>query len=184
MNSKTPTSPPWPWNIFKNWEQETKSKWITQSCPTLCDPMDCSLPASSIYEIFQARVLEWVAISFSAKYNNKSCYHVSHHSRYSEGSRCCKSGIIEEDQLYISQLGHLNDQTYILSDSFVPAASEWLSWCPGCALGAGMFGKTEYERSLGVGMTCHPPSLFVKVPLVFPSFFIPHTHLCKCDVHI
>ena len=34
-------------------------------CPTLCDPMDCSLPGSSIHGIFQARVLEWVAISFS-----------------------------------------------------------------------------------------------------------------------
>ena len=36
-----------------------------QSCPTLCDPMDCSLSGSSIHGIFQARVLEWVAISFS-----------------------------------------------------------------------------------------------------------------------
>jgi len=38
---------------------------VTQSCPTLSDPMDCSLPGSSIYGIFQARVLEWVAIAFS-----------------------------------------------------------------------------------------------------------------------
>ena len=38
---------------------------IAQSCPTLCDPMDCSLPCSSIHGIFQARVLDWVAISFS-----------------------------------------------------------------------------------------------------------------------
>ena len=37
----------------------------TQSPPTVCDPMDCSLPGSSVYGIFQARVLEWVAISFS-----------------------------------------------------------------------------------------------------------------------
>ena len=37
----------------------------TQSCLTLCDPMDCSLPGSFIHGIFQARVLEWVAISFS-----------------------------------------------------------------------------------------------------------------------
>ena len=36
-----------------------------QSCPTLCDPMDCSLPGSSVHGIFQARVLEWVAIDFS-----------------------------------------------------------------------------------------------------------------------
>ena len=42
---------------------------ITQSCLTLSDPMDCSPPGSSIYGIFQARVLEWVAISFSAAYN-------------------------------------------------------------------------------------------------------------------
>ena len=38
---------------------------VTQSCPTLCDPMDCSLPGSLVRGIFQARVLEWVAISFS-----------------------------------------------------------------------------------------------------------------------
>jgi len=36
-----------------------------QSCPTLCDPMDCSLPGFSIHGILQARTLEWVAISFS-----------------------------------------------------------------------------------------------------------------------
>ena len=42
-------------------------KWreVTQTCQTLCDPMDCSLLHSSIHGIFQARVLEWVAISFS-----------------------------------------------------------------------------------------------------------------------
>ena len=38
---------------------------VAQSCPTLCDPMDCSPPGSSTHEIFQARVLEWVAIAFS-----------------------------------------------------------------------------------------------------------------------
>ena len=39
--------------------KESESE-VTQSCPTLCDPMDCSLPGSSIHEIFQARVLEWL----------------------------------------------------------------------------------------------------------------------------
>ena len=38
---------------------------VAQSCPILCDPMDCSLPGSSIHGIFQARVLEWGAIAFS-----------------------------------------------------------------------------------------------------------------------
>ena len=39
-----------------------------QSCPTLCDPMDCSPPGSSVHGIFQARVLEWGAIAFSNVY--------------------------------------------------------------------------------------------------------------------
>ena len=38
---------------------------VTQSCLTICDPMDCSLPGSSVHGIFQARVLEWGAIAFS-----------------------------------------------------------------------------------------------------------------------
>ena len=38
---------------------------VAQSCPTLCDPMVCSLPGSSVHRILQARVLEWVAIPFS-----------------------------------------------------------------------------------------------------------------------
>ena len=38
---------------------------VAQLCPTLCDPVDCSLPGSSVHGIFQAIVLEWVAISFS-----------------------------------------------------------------------------------------------------------------------
>ena len=38
---------------------------VTQSCPTLCDPMDCSPPGSSVHGILQARILEWVAISSS-----------------------------------------------------------------------------------------------------------------------
>ena len=38
---------------------------VTQSCPILCNPVDCSPPGSSVHGIFQARVLEWGAISFS-----------------------------------------------------------------------------------------------------------------------
>ena len=42
-------------------------KWseVCQSCPALCGPMDCSLPGSAVHGIFQARILEWAAISFS-----------------------------------------------------------------------------------------------------------------------
>ena len=43
----------------------TMKSEVTQSCTTLCDPMDCSPPGSSIHGILQARILEWVSISFS-----------------------------------------------------------------------------------------------------------------------
>ena len=42
---------------------------VTQLCLTLCDPMDCSLSGSSVHGIFQARVLEWGAIAFSAHFS-------------------------------------------------------------------------------------------------------------------
>ena len=50
-----------------------------QSCPTLCDPMDCSPPGSSVQGILQARILEWVAISFSrGSYQPRDEIQVSH----------------------------------------------------------------------------------------------------------
>ena len=42
---------------------------VTQSCPTISDPMDCSLPGSSIHGIFQAKILEWGAIAFSVDHH-------------------------------------------------------------------------------------------------------------------
>ena len=44
---------------------------VAQSCPTPRDPMDCSLPGSSVHGIFQARVLEWGAIAFSEEVVNE-----------------------------------------------------------------------------------------------------------------
>ena len=45
--------------------QVKRESEVAQSCPTLRDPMDCSLPGSSVHGIFQARALEWGAIAFS-----------------------------------------------------------------------------------------------------------------------
>ena len=60
------------WHKGKEYQQCSRgmllfveSERVTQLCPTLCNPMDCSLPGSSIHEILQTRILEWVAISFS-----------------------------------------------------------------------------------------------------------------------
>ena len=47
---------------------------VTQSCPTLRDPMDCSPPGSSVHGIFQARVLEWGAIAFSNIFSLNNVY--------------------------------------------------------------------------------------------------------------
>ena len=47
------------------WMKVKSESEVTQSCPTLSDPMDCSLPDSSVHGIFQARVLEWGAIAVS-----------------------------------------------------------------------------------------------------------------------
>ena len=47
---------------YEKWSGESE---VAQLCPTLCDPMDCSLSGSSVHGIFQARLLEWIATSFS-----------------------------------------------------------------------------------------------------------------------
>ena len=48
-----------------SWQLNYSESEVAQSCPTLCDPMDCSLQGFSIHGIFQARIVEWVTISFS-----------------------------------------------------------------------------------------------------------------------
>ena len=73
---RQPTRLPRPWDSGKNtgvgchfllhcMKVKSESE-IAQSCLTLSDPMDCSLPGSFIHGIFQARALEWVAIAFSS----------------------------------------------------------------------------------------------------------------------
>ena len=83
--------------------EKVKESEVAQLCPTLLDPMDCSLPCSSILGIFQARVLEWVAIFFSRgssqprDWNQVSCiagrlYPLSH-QRIPDGKEsACNTG--------------------------------------------------------------------------------------------
>ena len=47
------------------WMCNPKCVKVAQSCPTLCNPMDCSLPRSSVHGILQTRILQWVAVPFS-----------------------------------------------------------------------------------------------------------------------
>ena len=78
---RQPTRLPRPWDspgkntgvgchfLLQRMKGKSESE-VTKSGPTLHNPMDCSLPGSSVYGIFQARVLEWGAITFS----KKNCY--------------------------------------------------------------------------------------------------------------
>jgi len=52
--------------LYQLSHKESRVK-VAQSCLTLCNPMDCSLPGSSVYEILQARILEWVVVPFSGR---------------------------------------------------------------------------------------------------------------------
>ena len=82
---RQPTRLPRPWNspgkntgvgchfLLQCMEVKSESE-VTQSCLTLCDPIDCSLPGSSVHGISQARVLEWVAIAFSMRYTKLALY--------------------------------------------------------------------------------------------------------------
>ena len=57
----------WTLNFSMRHEDKKSKSQVAQSCLTLCNPMDCSLPGSSVHGIFQARILEWIAIAFSRR---------------------------------------------------------------------------------------------------------------------
>ena len=77
-------------HVFQHYRVCSFTAKSLQSCPTLCDPMDCSLPGSSVHEIFQARVLEWGAIQYNTDethpdvaYNSSFIHFIAeHHSLY------------------------------------------------------------------------------------------------------
>ena len=90
---RQPTRLPHPWDspgkntgvgchfLLQCWKVKSESE-VTQSCPTLSDPMDHSLPGSSVHGIFQARVLlEWDAIAFSDMKTREGIKYPSYNSR-------------------------------------------------------------------------------------------------------
>ena len=77
-----------PLTSYPPWDTSVKRSWCAwwakdaKSCPTLCNPLDCSLPGLSVHGISQARILEWVAISFcrgSFQHGDRTC--ISHIGR-------------------------------------------------------------------------------------------------------
>ena len=104
-HGRQPTSLPLPWDspgkktgvgfhfLLQCMKVKSESE-VAQSCPTLSDPMDCSLPGSSVHGVFQARVLEWVAIAFSKR-------RMLNILNYSLLSRISPEGILGQSRLFI-----------------------------------------------------------------------------------
>ena len=99
-----PTRLPRPWDspgkntgvgchFFLQCRKVKSESEVTQSCPTLSDPMDCSLPGSSVHGIFQARVLEWGAIAFSVQTGYSHIIRVGDHLTLFSGKKAtCNAG--------------------------------------------------------------------------------------------
>jgi len=81
---------------------------VSQLCLTLCDPMDYSPPASSVHEIFQARILEWVAISFSKEIERAPIYGSSLEKNRSRWCICQRllgySAVANNPQMSVSDI--------------------------------------------------------------------------------
>ena len=80
---------------------------VAQSCQTLCDPMDCHLPGSSVHGIFQARVLEWGAIAFSD--NVHSPLQNQNVERYCNGSFYMSTWLDHGAQIWAQILGYFDE---------------------------------------------------------------------------
>ena len=80
---------------------------VAQSCPTLSDPMDCSPPGSSVHGIFQARVLEWVAIAFILGSNSQN------HTSELTPKELCSSFLRSLTSSELQDCGHCLEATRI-----------------------------------------------------------------------
>ena len=103
---------------------------VAQSCPTLCDPMDCSLPGYLVRGIYQARVLDWVAISFS-----RGSSQPRDQTRVSRtAGRCFTVWATRRHRLVLTSEIHS-----IIVAGFIP----WLKFCLLLWLSLGNFGGQE-----------------------------------------
>ena len=137
--------------------------WVTQSCPTLCDPMDYSPPGSSVRGIFQARILEWVAISFSRDWTQVS--YIGRQILYHCGIRGAHGGIIKSGS---QKLRVQKDRaTRWQPESRLHATcGQW----PGPRLGHCTWNAFHFFCPINYTPTGpqHPPKAFLSGPWLFP----------------
>ena len=110
---------------------------VTQSCPTLCDPMDCSPPGFSICGIFQARILEWVFPSPTIghvpreSHNCKSHMHPTVHCSTVYSSQDVGAIQISMDRWMDTEIVYIYTVEYYLainSNTFKPVLMRWMKW--------------------------------------------------------
>ena len=104
---------------------------VAQSCLTLCDPMDCSLPGSSVHGIFQARILGWVAISFS---------------RLSSQPRELRSPALQENSLLTELPGNSKMEDYWVI--YIVTIRHWLRAVPWGTFILWQVGPTSWAANL------------------------------------
>ena len=112
-----------------------------QSCPTLCNPMDCSLPGSSVYGILQTGILEWVAMLFSrgsSQPRDRTC--ISHISCISTWVRACQVALVVKNPP--ANAGDIRDSGSI---PWVRKITWRRAWQPTPVL---LPGKSQGQRSL------------------------------------
>ena len=151
-----------------------------QSCPTLCNPMDCSPPGSSVHGIFQPRILEWVAMSFSrGSSQSRDKTHVS----------CLGRRVLYELNHWGSPVGGEGDK-YLLDNkpvshgwktpklnSQVERGSFWPLLAPG-PFGSGFKGRVKRQQGLGQGLQ---RSLNMRCCLHSAGLGKPLTSWCLCS---
>ena len=102
-------------NLFKSFGLCCCLKVVTQSCPTLCDPMNCNPPGSSVHGNLQARILEWVAIPFSRDVPNPGTEP--------------KSAALQADSLLSEPTGKPQDSVFSLLMAKVQSLLQELRFC-------------------------------------------------------
>ena len=134
---------------------------VAQSCPTLCNPIECSPPGPSVHEILQARTLEWVATSFSKR---------NYRKKQSEVAQSCPTLCDPRDcSLPVSSIHGVLIQARVLEWAAFPSPKDlsvptWFRVSQGCTILYGL----------------HPPHF----PCVFSSWWVPRcppTYIITAD---